>query len=192
MFKLIFQHFHFTWPKYVTREMGEGFPVGKVYSINPVMIMFLVPIATALTRHRSAFNCIVLGAFVTTASVFVLCFGASYTTIIGSVVLLSLGEALWSPRLYEYTASIAPHGREASYMGLSSLPMFFAKMAVGPMSGYLLAHYCPAQGPRHSGVMWGIIGVITLVGPVLIVMLRRVIEGRDDSPARTPAVTATA
>ena len=44
------------------------------------------------------------------------------------VVLLSEGEAIYSPRLYEYTAAIAPKGQEASYMALSSLPFFLAKL----------------------------------------------------------------
>ncbi len=191
--KLIFSHSHFTFPKYSLREMGESFPLGAFQAINPILIIVLVPIATAMTRHRSAFNIIVLGSIVSALSPFVLVLGPSYTTILGMIILLSIGECLWSPRLYEYTASIAPRGREASYMGMSSLPMFFAKMVVGPMSGYLLATYCPPHGPRHSWVMWLIIGLTTLVGPVLILVLRPVIEGRArGSAAVPPPATAAA
>ena len=45
-----------------------------------------------------------------------------YISIFLFIVFLSIGEALWSPRLYEYSAAIAPHGQEASYMSLSMLP----------------------------------------------------------------------
>ena len=55
------------------------------------------------------------------------------------MVMLSVGEALWSPRLYEYAATIAPKGQEASYMALSSLPLFGAKLMVGITSGTMLA-----------------------------------------------------
>ena len=175
--RFIFVHFHLTWPKYVTREMGEKFPLGMFYNINPFLIIFLVPIATAFTRHRGAFNCIVLGSFISAASVFFLCLGANYGTNIAMLVCLSIGEALWSPRLYEYTATIAPRGRESSYMGLVSLPMFVAKMGIGPLSGLMLTKFCPKEGPRNSEVMWLIIGLMTLVGPILIVVLRSVIEG---------------
>jgi MFS family permease len=194
--KLIFQHFHFTWPKYVTREMGEDFPIGKFYSINPILILILVPLATLFTRRKSAYTTIIVGSLITAASPFILCFGANYTTILAMIVVLSVGEALWSPRLYEYTATIAPRGREASYMGMSALPMFFAKMGVGPLSGYLLTQYCPEQGERHSGVMWGIIGVTTVFGPLLIIALRSVIEGKREkkpaiaSPKDEPEVAA--
>jgi MFS family permease len=188
--KLIFQHYHFTFPKYAIRELGESFPLGKYQSINPVLIIFLVPLATIWTRHRSAFNCIVLGSIVSTVSMFILClppqlqfafFGRSWSiTILISILVLSLGEALWSPRVYEYTAIIAPRGKEASYMGLSALPYFFAKMIAGPMSGYLLARYCAASGPRHSWIMWAIIGGMTAMGPILILAFRGVIEKKDE------------
>jgi MFS family permease len=175
--RLIFTHYHSTWPKYVVREMGENFPLGKVYAINPLVIIFLVPVATALTRHRSAFRMIVAGSFVTASSVFVLCFGASYTTIVTMIVLLSIGEAVWSPRFYEYVATIAPRGREASYMGMSQLPTFVAKLGAGPMSGYLLAAYCPEHGARRSWILWLVVGITTIAGPILMVLLRNVIEG---------------
>ncbi len=32
--RMMFQHMHFTWPKYVLREQGEGFPVGTIWSLN--------------------------------------------------------------------------------------------------------------------------------------------------------------
>jgi MFS family permease len=131
----------------------------------------------------------VTGAFITAGSVFFLVFSDSVAAQVAFVATLSVGECLWSPRLYEYTATIAPPGREASYMGLSQVPMFFAKMAVGGISGYLLTQYCPETGERQPHLMWGIIGATTLIGPIAIVALRRVIEGhRDAAPRReTPA-----
>jgi dipeptide/tripeptide permease len=192
--KLIFQHYHFTWPKYVLREYGETFPMGAFQSVNPIIIIFLVPIVTAFTRHRSAFNCIVLGSFITSLCAFVLClppktihapFPFTYPVILGSILFLSFGEALWSPRSYEYAASVAPKGREASYLGLQSLPFFFAKMMAGPASGYLLMQYCPENGPRHAAVLWLFIGGTTLAAPILMVIFRSVIEGRSRAPTST-------
>lgn len=174
--KLIFQHAHQTWPKYALREFGQAFPFADWWAINPAMIIVLTPAVTALTRHRSAFACIVGGALLSACSVF---FMATSTTVAASVafiVMLSLGETLWSPRIYEYTATIAPKGREASYMGLSQLPMFLAKPTVGWMSGWLLTAYCPASGPRDSHTLWWIIGLTTLVGPLAIWLLRGVIQ----------------
>lgn len=174
--KLIFQHAHQTWPIYTIREFGRDFNFGFIWSINPAMIIVLTPVVTALTRQRSAFVCIVAGSLITAASVFFMAASTTVAASVAFVVLLSIGEALWSPRLYEYTAMIAPRGKEATYMGLSSLPMFLAKMVVGGMSGWMLAKWCPETGPRQSQLMWLVIGMLTLAGPMAILALRRVIE----------------
>src|ERR1039457_7644273 len=55
-----------------------------------------------------------------------------YVMIFLFVVLLSIGEAFYSPRLYEYTAAIAPKGQDAYYIAMSSLPFFLAKLGVAP------------------------------------------------------------
>ena len=101
-----------------------------------------------------------VGAFISSLSPFVLCFGSSMTFQIGMVVTLTIGEALWSPRLYEYNLSIAPRGREATYVALAALPYFLAKFLVGPTSGYLLANLCPEHGAAHVAILWAIIGMI--------------------------------
>jgi hypothetical protein len=175
--KMIFQHGHFTLPKYALRELGESFPVGRFQTINPIAITILVPIVTALTRHMAAFRVIFVGSIISAGSVFVLVLPASYGTIAAFYLLLALGEALWSPRSYEFIAMIAPRGRESSYMGLSGLPFFLAKLGALPISGWLLSKYCPQNGPRHSSTMWLIIGLTTIIGPILMFVLRSVIAG---------------
>ncbi len=183
--RMMFQHMHFTWPKYVTRMEGEAFPVGTVWSINALLIIFLAPLGTALTRDRKPLNVLLLGAFLSALSPFVLCFGSSMNHQLGMILLLTIGEALWSPRLYEYSVSIAPRGRETTYVSLSALPYFFAKFLVGPTSGYLLATYVPEQGPRNAAVLWAIIGVSTMVGPLGVYLLRKRIAPDEDAPVAT-------
>ncbi len=187
--KLIFQHAHQTWPKYSLREFGEDFPFADYWAINPAMIIVLTPAVTALTRHRSAFACILWGSVLTACSVFFMAVSTTVAASVAFIVTLSLSEALWSPRIYEYTATIAPRGREASYMGLSQLPMFLAKPAVGGLSGWLLTMYCPASGPRDSHTMWWIIGLTTLAGPVAMWFLQGVIRPK---PAAREGVAAAA
>jgi hypothetical protein len=92
------------------------------------------------------------------------------------VVLLSLGEAIWSPRTYDYTYSIAPNGQEASFAALAAAPLFAAKIPVGLLSGYLLNTYCPEGGPNRGQIMWLIIGIVTLTSPILITLLEKVIR----------------
>jgi hypothetical protein len=107
-----------------------------------------------------------------------------YVMIALYVVMLSVGEAFYSPRVYEYAAAIAPKGQEASYSALSYVPMFLAKLMVGPFLGVLLAKYCPAQGVRHSEMMWLFLGLGTAVAPLGLLVFRRYIRvheaGREE------------
>ena len=100
------------------------------------------------------------------------------------VLVLSFGEAFYSPRVYEYAAAIAPKGREASYGALSYVPFLLAKLFVGTVSGTLLAKYCPANGPHHPAMLWLVIALSATIAPVGLILLRRYIyvheAGRED------------
>jgi dipeptide/tripeptide permease len=113
------------------------------------------------------------------------------------VLCFSLGEAVYSPRLYEYAAVIAPKGQEASYTAMSFLPFFLAKVMVGGFSGFMLEAFCPAKGPRNSQMLWLIPALIAAVAPIGLLTLRRFIRGREagremeagDPPASPPPST---
>ncbi|MSP92964.1 MAG: MFS transporter [Myxococcales bacterium] len=171
--RLVFQHAHITWPKYTLREFGKDFPYALYWSINPVMIIFLTPIATAITRRMPAYPVIVFGSVLSALSVFAMALSNTFAASITFIVILSIGEALWSPRLYEYTATVAPRGREASYMGMSEVPLFLAKPVVGFFSGWLLQTYCPEVGERDPQTLWLIVALTTIAAPAIMLVARR-------------------
>ena len=107
-----------------------------------------------------------------------------YVMIFLFVLFLSMGEAFYSPRLYEYAAAIAPKGQEASYMAMSSLPFFLAKLCVAPSPACCWPISARRHGPRHSGTLWLIIGLSTMVAPVGLFVFQRFIRvheaGRDE------------
>ena len=179
MVRLIFQHAHLTWPKYTMRAFGEDFAWAWYWSINPLMVIFLTPFATALTRKMKPYPVIVFGSVISSLSVFAMAFSTTIGASVVFIVILSLGEILWSPRLYEYTATIAPRGRESSYMGLSEVPMFLAKPVAGVLSGLMLTRYMPETGARDPQIMWLIIGAVTLAAPVAMLFTRRWLEAPD-------------
>lgn len=186
--KMIFQYNHSLYPVYMER-IGFKEWTGKLYAINPALIILLVPVVTAATSKMKAYNVILLGTFVSAGSVMFMGLGESIGLIVAFQVCLSLGEALWSPRLYDYTASIAPPGKEASYMALSKVPMFFAKVGAGPASGFLLATLCAPTGARNTELMWILVGLSTLVSPITLLLARRWldVESRREREAAAPA-----
>ena len=161
------------------RAFGEDFAWAWYWSINPLMVIFLTPFATALTRKMKPYPVIVFGSVISSLSVFAMAFSTTIGASVVFIVILSLGEILWSPRLYEYTATIAPRGRESSYMGLSEVPMFLAKPVAGVLSGLMLTRYMPETGARDPQIMWLIIGAVTLAAPVAMLFTRRWLEAPD-------------
>lgn len=106
--KAIFRHLDATLPTYLVRTFGPGVPKGTIYGINPFMIMFLTPVVSALTTQYAHYDMIKYGGYLSAISPFFLAISESIWAAVMFVVVLSLGEAIWSPRTYDYTMSIAP------------------------------------------------------------------------------------
>lgn len=212
--KLIFMQMYYVFPEFGIRVLGNGAPVGKLWGINSLLVIFLVPLVGALTQRFPAYAMVMAGGILSAASVFIMAlptawfhslasrpvsvwlghhyFGLSgelnpwYAMIALFVVMLSIGEAFYSPRVYEYAAAIAPAGREASYGALSYVPFLVAKLLIGTFSGTLLALYCPEHGERHPQTMWLFVALTASVAPIGLFTLRKWIRvheaGRSDAP----------
>eukprot|EP00299_Pterocystis_sp_00344_P011654 c5475_g1_i2.p1 GENE.c5475_g1_i2~~c5475_g1_i2.p1 ORF type:complete len:494 (+),score=55.76 c5475_g1_i2:30-1511(+) len=185
--KLVFRHVDATFPKWMIRSFGEDAPYGSVYAINPFIIITLVPFITTYTKRINPLIIITIGAWITALSLFVLMWQSIYASVI-FIVMLSIGEALWSPRLYEYTTIISPKGREGTYASLSSAPYFMAKLGVGYVGGYLLEQFCSASPCSQGWVMWLVIGLVTILGPIGILVFYSYINGgvQHDSEENDP------
>jgi MFS family permease len=209
--KAIFLQMDYVFPKFGDRELGLHAPVGKLSAINSIMIILFVPVIGALTQKYSAYRMVVVGGIICAAGVFIMALptewfqaaassapgqwlGHGYLGLSGSIhpyyvmsalylAVFSIGEAFYSPRVYEYAAAIAPPGQEASYGALAYLPFLVGKLLVGS-AGWLLAAFCPEQGPRHSGIMWLIFALAASMAPIGLIVFRPYIRvpeaGRTD------------
>ena len=178
--KAIFLQMDYVFPKFGDRVLGLHAPVGKLANINAILIIVLVPTIGALTQRFAAYRMVVIGGAICAAGVFIMALppvwfvpfangpfgqwlGHGYLGLEGSInpyyvmtalylMVFSVGEAFYSPRVYEYAAAIAPAGQEASYGALAYLPFLVGKLLVGT-SGWILAAFCPAEGPRRPAMM---------------------------------------
>lgn len=178
--RIVYRHLDATFPKYMIREFGKEVMYGSIIAINPFLIVILIPVFAPLSYQFSAYSQITFGAFITAISPFFLAYGTYLWSSIMFVVILSIGEALWSPRLYEYTIFITEKGREGIYMALASSPMFIATLVTGATSGKLLETFCPEKGVKESWKMWLLIGLITFTSPILLYFLKSKIEITED------------
>jgi len=210
--KAIFLQMDYVFPKFGDRVLGMGAPVGRLANINGWMIIVLAPVVGALTQRFSAYRMVIIGGAICAAGVFIMALpttwfvataesgfgqwlGHSYLGLDGAIhpyyimtalylVVFSVGEAFYSPRVYEYAAAIAPKGQEASYGALAYLPFLVGKLLIGT-AGWILAAFVPEHGPRRPELMWLIFGLAASVAPLGLIGFRRYIRvpeaGRDAS-----------
>ena len=121
--KQIFRHMDATFPKYAVRAFGCSAPFGTIYAINPALIIVGVPVVAAATAGRRHFDVIFRGAWITAAAPFIVAASQTYAGAVAFVVVLSLGEMLWSPRWYDYTMAMAPAGKEGVFGAMALAPL---------------------------------------------------------------------
>lgn len=176
--KSIFRHLDATLPTYLVRQHGNDIPKGLLYSLNPAIIMILTPLIGALMTEIPHYDMIKYGGYITGVSPFALVISSSLSAAICMIVILSIGEAIWSPRVYDYAMSVAPDKKEATFGALSAAPIFVAKLPVGFLSGYLLQTYMPEdeEEERQPQMMWLIIGLLTISSPIAITVFEKYIR----------------
>lgn len=201
--KLTFTHQFLVMPKYYTRVLGDNASIGALNTINPAIITVGLILFIPIIMRFTVFRLIVVGTIVSSLSVFFLAIPGKFFTVLGwsiengylmlvllQIIVFAFGELIWSPRLSEYTVTIAPKGREGTYMSMAALPMFIAKPLNGWLSGRLLTEYCPdgvmndiVSGARswYNGpeMMWIIFGVIAISSPILVIVLQKFIRADE-------------
>jgi MFS family permease len=209
--KAIFFLADYVFPTFGDREMGLNAPVGKLAGINAIVIIFLAPVVGALTQRIASYRIVVIGSIICAAAVFIMALptdwfvpaangtlgsalGHGYLRLTGAIhpyyimsalyfIVFSIGEAFYSPRVYEYAASIAPPGQEASYGALAYIPFLFGKVLIGT-SGWLLAAFCPEHGECRPAMLWLVFALAASIAPLGLLVFRRYIRvpeaGRAD------------
>jgi hypothetical protein len=191
--RAIFSYLYLLMPKYWLRTIGEDAHMGTLQAINPILIVVGIILFIPLVNRFRLFSMLVYGSMVSAISLLVLALPwqwfsediarAHYAMAILCLIVLSVGEVVWSPKLYEYTAAIAPEGQEGTYLGLSMVPWFLAKSVVSVLSGHLLTRWAPVGVGEKMvagevgywdtpAAMWLILGVYALGGCILALLLR--------------------
>lgn len=201
--KAIFLQMDYVFPKFGDREMGLHAPVGKLAGINAIVIIILAPLVGALTQRIASYRIVIIGSIICAAGVFIMALpsewfvpaansaigsalGHGYLRLTGTIhpyyvmsalylTVFSIGEAFYSPRVYEYAASIAPPGQEASYGALAYIPFLFGKLLIGT-SGWVLAAFCPEHGECRPAALWLIFALAASAAPIGLLIFRRFIQ----------------
>jgi hypothetical protein len=200
--RAVFAYLYLLMPKYWLRTIGGDAAIGTLNAVNPIGIVIGLVLFIPIANRFNVFSMLIYGAMISAFSLFPLALpwqwfssdiaNAHYIMALISMFVVTVGEVVWSPKLYEYTAAIAPKGQEGTYLGLSLIPWFLAKTLVSAFSGHMLEYWSPetvaingTQVPLkqamianqvpywHSpAAMWLVLGIYAFAGCVIAVLIR--------------------
>jgi len=138
--KMLFNMLSLLLPRILLGEFGDDAPFGMILSICPLLVVVFLFLTAPCTLNLTSYTQITIGAFFTTISPLALLFGPPlrYPHLIMFLALLSLGEALSSPKIYSIAFEFARPGREGMFLALSAAPFYLTMAASGGVSGWLL------------------------------------------------------
>jgi len=200
--RAVYAYLYLLMPKYWLRTIGPDAAIGTLNAINPIGIVIGLILFIPITNKFNVFKMLIYGAMISAFSLFPLALPwdlfsndiarAHYLMAFVCMVIVTIGEVSWSPKLYEYTAAIAPKGQEGIYLGLSLIPWFLAKTLVSAFSGHLLEFWSPEKVNLHGelvplqkalvehqlpywhtpAAMWLVLGLYALAGCIIALFLR--------------------
>ena len=174
----LFAHNWLTLPQYCHRAFTGVVSENYEFFVNfsPLLIFVLTPMVAALTSKKDTYTMMIIGTFVMAVPTFFLALGPNIATLFAYLIVMTIGEAIWSPRFLQWIAEVAPKEMTGIYMGIGQFPWFLTKVITGLYSGWFLMHYCPADVPpaqMHTGTMWFIYGIIAMMSPLGLILARR-------------------
>ncbi|MBN2610575.1 MAG: MFS transporter [Bacteroidales bacterium] len=174
----LFAHNWLTLPQYTSRAF-EGFVQNNFeffVNLNPILIFILTPVVTALTAKKNTYKMMIAGTLVMSVPTFLLTFGPNVYTLMGYLILMTIGEAMWQPRFLQWVAEIAPRNMTGIYMGIGQFPWFLTKVLTSLYSGWFLMRYCPDNTPvseLNTETLWLIYGLIAVSSPIALFLARK-------------------
>ena len=140
-------------PPFLERFYGEDVPAFTIASINPTICLVGPPLVALLLAGVDVYDRLLLGLLIMGASPGVMALSPTVASSIVWVILMSLGEILWSPTAMSWTASIAPKGREGLFFALMSLKNLIIGPPSSAFNGWLNAEFnpnCPECRDKHG------------------------------------------
>ena len=185
-----FGHLDATLPKYITRVQGDQAHFGIMLTVHSFTMILALFFLTSLTYLYSSLTLITLGAFLGCIGCIFIMLSDNLLACVLFVMVISVGESIWVPRLLDYTDDVALEGQEGVYLAMSNCPFYFGMMLTGGASGILLQNYCPDdQDVEDCSNVWVFVFLSSLIISACLVLLRGVIlESKESDEEKSVAI----
>ncbi len=153
---LVMGQFASTLSVYSTSFLGiSTSQLGFVYTLNGVVVVLFQWPAALFGKRIGIRRALVLGALLFAAGYFSVGIVPGFALLMGSMVVITLGEVMFSPSATTTVAELAPAGKMGRYMGLFGLSQAFGWSGGPFIGGWLLDAY-----GRFPVLLWGVIAAI--------------------------------
>jgi predicted MFS family arabinose efflux permease len=159
---VVFWQQYISLPGYIHAHINPNADVEMILVTDGVTVICLTLVVNYLIRKIPAFQAVILGTLITSASWLILAFRPTVWGAVLSIFFLALGEITQQPRYYEYISRLAPPGQQGTYMGFAFLPIGLGSLIGGRFGGLLLHHFGEVQH-RPERIWWTItaVGLVT-------------------------------
>ena len=163
---VVFWQQYISLPGYIHAHINPNADVELILVTDGLTVIALTLLVNYLTRKIPAFQAVILGTLITSASWLILSFWPTIWGAVLSLFVLALGEIIQSPRYYEYISRLAPPGQQGTYMGFAFLPIGIGSLIGGWFGGTLAHHFGEVvHQPAH---MWRAVTGVGLVTALLL------------------------
>ncbi|MBZ5597676.1 MAG: MFS transporter [Acidobacteriia bacterium] len=173
---VVFWQQYISLPGYLHGYINPHANVEFLLVTDGATVICLTLLVNLLTRKISAFQAVILGTLITSASWLILAFRPTMWGAVLSLFVLALGEIIQSPRYYEYISRLAPPGQQGTYMGFAFLPIGIGSL-IGGWFGGTLAHHFGEVTHQPERMWWVVTGVGVVTAALLWIYDRTVRVG---------------
>jgi proton-dependent oligopeptide transporter, POT family len=175
-FWAMFWHIFYALPFYVRDSLKfERFEL--IETVDAWTIILVTIPAAALAKRLRPIAAMTLGFALASVSWFLMGAVPTVSMTVVAIIVFAVGEAIQSPRYYEYVADLAPKEQVGTYMGFAFIPVALGTFVAGFSSGRLVEAYVnQSDTPWH---MWYFVGGIGVVSTLLMVLYDRLLTPRN-------------
>ena len=159
---VVFWQQYISLPGYIHGYINANADVEIILVTDGLAVICLTLAINYLTRKIPAFQAVILGTVITSASWLILAFWPTVWGAVLSLFVLALGEIIQSPRYYEYISRLAPAGQQGTYMGFAFLPIGIGSL-IGGWFGGTLVHHFGEVAHQPARIWWSVtaVGIVT-------------------------------
>lgn len=180
--KSVYFHLSGTLPVYMDRNIENGNHFGLMMVIHQILILIATPLCSYLVFYMEKYTIIVLGTFFTAISPLPMYYDDTYLGVILCILIVSIGESIYAPRLVDYAVEIAPEGAEAIYLGIAAITNSLPLIVTGLSSALLMDRYCKSDSDKSEcHIVWAWVSFYAILSVFALFSLRRFLEQKPSS-----------